>query len=77
MAMSLFDLNIETVLEHWEQEHAVREVIANALDEQALTETRPISIAKDANQQWHITDYGRGIRVEHFTLNESVEKAPH
>jgi hypothetical protein len=26
----LFDLNIEEVLDHWEVEHAIREVIANA-----------------------------------------------
>lgn len=32
-----FDLNIERVLEHWTVAHALREVIANALDEQALT----------------------------------------
>ena len=35
-----FDLNIERVLENWTVAHALREVIANALDEQALTETR-------------------------------------
>ena len=27
-----FDLNVERVLEHWTPAHAVREVIANALD---------------------------------------------
>jgi hypothetical protein len=30
-----FDLNIERVLENWTVVHALREVIANALDEQA------------------------------------------
>ena len=30
-----FDLNIERVLENWTVAHALREVIANALDEQA------------------------------------------
>ena len=34
-----FDLNIERVLENWTVAHALREVIANALDEQALTNT--------------------------------------
>lgn len=33
-----FDLNIEKVLEAWDAHHAVRELIANALDEQALCE---------------------------------------
>ena len=28
----VFDLNIEDVLENWEPYHAIREVIANALD---------------------------------------------
>jgi hypothetical protein len=34
-----FDLNIEKVLEHWTIPFAIRELIANALDEQALTGT--------------------------------------
>ena len=33
----LFDLNIETVLEGWKQSNAVREFIANALDESVLS----------------------------------------
>ena len=37
--MREFDLNIERVLENWTVAHALREVIANALDEQALTGT--------------------------------------
>ena len=34
--MQAFDLNVEKVLEHWSPAHALREVIANALDEHAL-----------------------------------------
>jgi uncharacterized protein (UPF0212 family) len=34
-----FDLNIEEVLENWEVEHALREIIANALDEQVISNT--------------------------------------
>ena len=37
-----FDLNIEKILENWENYHAIREIIANALDEQVLTNTRDI-----------------------------------
>jgi hypothetical protein len=37
--MREFDLNIERVLENWTVAHALREVIANALDEHALTGT--------------------------------------
>ena len=40
----LFDLNIEEVLDHWEVEHAIREVIANALDEQVLSGTADVDI---------------------------------
>lgn len=69
----LFDLNIEQVLENWETEHALREIIANALDEQILTQTNPIKIYKE-NEKWHIRDYGRGIKYVHFTQNESKEK---
>lgn len=72
--MNLFDLNIETVLEHWKCEHGLREIIANALDERTLTCTSPISIVKDVQGHWHIRDFGRGIRIEHFTLNENREK---
>lgn len=72
--MRLFDLNIETVLEHWDVEHGLREIIANALDECALSGTEPIHIAKDERGHWHIRDNGRGIRIEHFTLNENLEK---
>ncbi|WP_294908423.1 hypothetical protein [uncultured Ruminococcus sp.] len=69
----LFDLNIELVLEHWEPEHAVREIIANALDEQILTNSKEIKIYKTGND-WHIRDYGRGIQYSHFTQNENKEK---
>lgn len=69
-----FDLNIEKILEGWEVRHALREVIANALDEQALTDTRDVTIAKDSRGAWHIRDYGRGLQYEHLTQNENKEK---
>lgn len=69
-----FDLNIEEVLENWEVEHAIREIISNALDEQLISQTAEISISKDDQGDWHIRDYGRGLRIEHFTLNENKEK---
>ena len=47
MALRSFDLNIEEVLENWEVHHAIREIIANALDEHLLTKTPEIQIAKD------------------------------
>jgi hypothetical protein len=39
MSRRYFDLNIQRVLEHWTVSEALREIIANALDEQALTNT--------------------------------------
>ena len=68
-----FDLNIEKILENWGVYHAVREIIANTLDEQKLTGTKDISIHKE-NGIWHITDYGRGLNYHHLTQNENDEK---
>jgi len=72
--MPEFDLNIERVLEHWLPAHAVRELIANALDEAALTNSREPEIAKDSEGIWHIRDHGRGLRYEHLTQKENREK---
>jgi len=70
-----FDLNMEEVLENWEPFHAIREVIANALDEQLMTNTDEIEIIEDVNGNgWHVRDFGRGIEIEHFTQNENPEK---
>jgi len=74
MAVRSFDLNIEEVLENWEVEHAIREIIANALDEQVISRTAEIEISKDDRGDWHIRDSGRGLQIEHFTLNENQEK---
>ncbi len=74
MTARLFDLNIEKILEAWDESHAVRELIANAMDEQTLSRTRDIAIGKANDNAWTIRDYGRGLRYEHFTQNESPEK---
>lgn len=73
MSSRKFDLNIEKILENWEPFDAVREVIANALDEQILSHTKDIEIHKTGNS-WIIRDYGRGIKYEHLTQNENEEK---
>jgi DNA gyrase/topoisomerase IV subunit B len=62
MATKKFDLNIERVLEDWGVHSALREVIANALDEQALTKTKNVEIIKDRQGRWHVRDYGRGLK---------------
>jgi hypothetical protein len=72
-----FDLNIEKVLEHWTVPFAVRELIANALDEQTLTGTANPDIYKDDAGRWHVRDTGRGVRYEHLTQKENEEKRRH
>src|SRR6266436_3174953 len=69
-----FDLNIEKILEGWETCHAIREIIANALDEQILSGTKDVQITQNGNGSWHIRDYGRGLKYEHLTQNENQEK---
>jgi hypothetical protein len=71
--MKQFDLNIEKILENWETYHAIREIIANALDEQLLTDTKDVEITKE-NNTWHIRDYGRGLKYTNLTQNENQEK---
>jgi hypothetical protein len=72
-----FDLNVEKVLEHWSVPFAVRELIANALDEQMMTGTAEPLIYKDPEGRWHVSDSGRGVRYEHLTQNENAEKRRH
>lgn len=72
-----FDLNIDRVLQHWTVPFALRELIANALDESALTGTEDPVIEVDGDGAWHIRDFGRGIRYGHLTQNESSEKRRH
>lgn len=71
--MKKFDLNIEKILENWETYHAIRELIANALDEQLLTKTKEVEIFKNGNS-WVIRDFGRGLQYTHLTQNENQEK---
>ncbi|PCI44641.1 MAG: ATP-binding protein [Proteobacteria bacterium] len=74
--MKKFDLNIEKILENWEMHHAIREIIANALDEQLLTKTKDVEIFKHENS-WIIRDFGRGVKYTHLTQNENQEKLSH
>lgn len=77
MSGDAFDLNIERVLEHWPVAYAIREFIANALDEHRLTATAPPEIFKDRPDRWVIQDFGRGLRYEHLTQRENPEKLEH
>lgn len=73
-AVRHFDLNIGKILEGWEVCHGVREIIANALDEQMLSKTKDVQIVPDGDGSWHIRDFGRGLKYEHLTQNENQEK---
>jgi hypothetical protein len=68
-----FDLNIGEILDAWMPRHAVREIIANALDEQALTGTSDVVIS-ETPLGWLIRDRGRGLQYEHLRQNENIEK---
>lgn len=71
--MKQFDLNIDKILENWECKHALREIIANGLDEQAITNSKDIEIYKEG-MLWIIRDYGRGLKYEHLVQKENSEK---
>lgn len=77
MSCRQFDLNIEKVLENWSVANAIREIIANAIDEQILSDTEDIQIFQDEMRRWHIRDFGRGLQYIHFTQNENEEKLLH
>lgn len=74
MSETLFDLNIDEFLLTWTAEDALRELIANAIDEQNLSSTPGITVAPDLDGGWHIRDFGRGLRPENFVQNETPEK---
>ena len=69
-----FDLNVTTVLEHWKPEDALREIIANAIDEQILSQTDDIQIFQDDAGCWHVRDFGRGLAPAHLVQEENEEK---
>ena len=76
-ATQAFDLNIERVLEHWPVSHAIRELLANALDEHQLTGTAEPEVRKLDDGTWEIRDHGRGLHYEHLTQKENPEKLGH
>jgi hypothetical protein len=69
-----FDLNAEEVLEHWQARDAIREFIANALDESAIAGTAIPTVTKLADGRWQIADTGRGLHYQHLTQKENAEK---
>lgn len=75
--MKYFDLNIDKILENWDLCHAVRELIANAIDESLLTDTKTPDIFKDESAWWRIRDYGRGLKYQDLIQSEDPEKIEH
>lgn len=53
----LFDLNIEKILEPWENAHALGELIANAIDEQQLSGTAGIEVLRAPDGNCIIRDF--------------------
>jgi hypothetical protein len=72
--MKNFDLNIDKILDNWEVPHAIRELIANAIDESILTRTSAPRIFKDTTGWWHIKDEGRGLRYHDLIQSENKQK---
>lgn len=72
---TIFDLNIKNILSDWSVSDALRELIANAIDESKLSRTQFPDIQYNENtNQLLIRDYGRGIHSNHFIQNENDEK---
>lgn len=70
-----FDLNMEEeLLEAWVVSDAIRELIANAVDESKLSGTSEPDIHQDEQGRWHIQDYGRGLTHQDLTQGEDEEK---
>jgi len=72
--MKHFDLNIDKILENWELPHAIRELIANAIDEATLTASAAPEILNDNPGCWRIRDFGRGLRYQDLIQSENPEK---
>jgi len=75
--MKHFDLNIDKILENWEVFHAIRELIANAIDEHILTNTEKPHIFHDDAGWWHVRDFGRGLQYQDLIQTENPEKLAH
>jgi hypothetical protein len=74
--MKHFDLNIDKILENWDLSHAVRELIANAIDESVITNTAPPEVTKDSSGWWRMEELRRrGFRRPLNLVNSLFECA--
>ena len=74
--MELLDLNIKDIDNNWTINDAIRELVANAIDEHILVNiTNDIKITyNEQTKTLTISDEGRGIKSIHFTENINKEK---
>jgi hypothetical protein len=72
-----YDLNIsDNSLTHLTAEHALKEIISNAIDEHnslKITPKKDVEIGQNKYGKWFIRDYGRGIKPKdlEFGVNQS------
>ncbi len=72
---NIFDLNIKDILSDWNVWDALRELIANAIDESVITKTKfPIIDWNKESKILTIEDFGRGLNSNDFIQNENNEK---
>jgi hypothetical protein len=72
-----FDLNSQKTMTHWGIPEALREIIANALDETTIAQSQEVTITELEHQKWSIRDFGRGLTKDHLAQNMSSEKRNH
>jgi hypothetical protein len=72
-----YDLNLDTILSGWTVSDAIRELLANAVDEHTLCSVgERVQVNHIPEYPGYVTiqDFGRGLKIEHLRLNESTEK---
>jgi DNA gyrase/topoisomerase IV subunit B len=61
------DLNIgKDCLDNWDISHAIRELIANAIDEHTESKIKKPIVIRQNRNNYEIIDYGRGIKQQDF-----------
>jgi hypothetical protein len=74
MTTSNLDLNTNNILQNWDVKKAIKELLANAIDESVETKTSlPLLEFKD--NILTISDKGRGLNTKHFTQSINNVKA--
>jgi hypothetical protein len=69
-----FDLNIGDMARQWTLSHAIRELIANALDEHTLFNPEADIEIYWNKDSWTIRDYGQGLNYHSFVFSHNMQK---